>query len=228
MDIENCEHEFIDNECVKCGLVDKNVFEGLKDTSNYTASKKTEKVSIIDSLDGIPADIVAKVKQNISRKQIATGKKVRNDKKNTFIQLYEAYLEKGYDFNPHIIAKKLKLTRKDINSCIRTISRTSLTPSVHEGVNQALSIIIIHPVAYVTERCALNNISAYEDEVRELVEKIVEKKDILLSNKPDYVCCAIIKKFCEKKHISTKTFVKVNDISDTGLKRNLTDIEEFF
>lgn len=228
MDIENCSHDFIENECLKCGLVNKNIFQGLKDTSNYSSSKKLEKINLIDTIDNIPADIIAKVKQNISKKQIATGKKVRNDKKNTFIQIYEAYLEKGYDFNPHSIAKKLNLSRKDINNCLRIISRTSLVPSVHEEVNQPLSIVIFHPVAYVSDRCAINNISAYEDEVRELVEKCVEKKDILLSNKPDYVCCAIIKKFCEKKHISIKTFVKVNDISDTGLKKNLADIEEFF
>ena len=227
MDIENCDHIFMDNECTKCGLVIGNVFEGLKDEPRYSP-KKPEKVSIIDSLTDIPSEIIAKVKQNISRKQIATGKKVRNDKKNTFIQLYEAYLDKGYDFNPHSIAKKLELTRKDINCCLRTISRTSLTPSVHEEVNQPLSIVIIHPVAYVTDRCEVNNISVYEDEVRKLVEEIVKIKDILLSNKPDYVCCAIIKRFCEAKHISTKTFVKNNDISDTGLKKNLAEIEEFF
>ena len=227
MDIDNCEHEFINSECVKCGLVIESAFEGIKDDHRYSP-KKPEKLNILDNLKDIPQDIITKVKQNIAKKQSATGKKVRNDKKNTFIQLYEAYLEKGYDFNPHTIAKKLELSRKDINCCLRTISRTSLMPSVHEDVNQSLSIVIIHPVAYVADRCRINNISEYEPDIRQLVEKIVEKKDILLSNKPDYVCCAIIKKFCEAKHISTKTFVKTNNISDTGLKKNIQDIEEFF
>lgn len=228
MNINTCEHDFVNNECINCGLVTGAAFESLKDVGQYSP-KKADKINILDSLiNEIPQDIIAKVKQNISRKQSATGKKVRNDKKNTFIQLYEAYLEKGYDFNPHAISKKLNLCRKDVNCCLRTISRTSLIPTVHEDVNQPFSIVIIHPVAYVTDRCILNNITMYEKEIRELVEKIVEKKDILLSNKPDYVCCAIIKKFCEMKNISTKTFIKTNNLSDTGLKKNIQEIEEFF
>jgi len=56
---------------------------------------------------------------------------------------------------------------------------------------------------------------------------ILEKKDILYSSRPEYVACAIIKKFCELNNINIKCFSSINEISDNALKKCMSDIKEF-
>jgi hypothetical protein len=227
MDYRKCDHDFYNNICRNCGLVIEIFFEDLKDGKNINSPNP--KTSILDELTGIPPDIIAKVRQNISKKQNSTGKKARNDRKTVFFLLYEAFLQKECpDFDPDHIAKQLNLKKKEINCCLRSFSQTSLVPHVHEGVTESRSIVIINPVAHVKNRCKLNGIEEYEDEIRAITKNIIEKKDILLSSRPVYVICAIIKKFCESKKINIKGFGKHNDISDNALKKITLEIEEFF
>ena len=225
---ENCEHNFIDNACENCGLFIEKIFDNKKE--HPVAFKLLDnKTSILDNLTDIPNDVLIKARQNISRKQNEIGKKIRNDAKNTFIQVYEAYLERGYkDFNPQILAKQLNLSRKEINWCLKITSRTSLIPSVHEEVNKYISIVIISPLAYLDKLCKTNNMEEYTEEIKLLSKEILEQKDILYSSRPEYVACGIIKKFADAKNINTKSFSKINKISDNALKKTISDIEEFF
>jgi hypothetical protein len=225
---DNCQHQFTDNVCDHCGLLIEKFFDNKKEFPNQY-KVLDNKTSILDNLTDIPSDVMMKVRQNISRKQSETGKKVRNDCKNTFIQMYEAYIECGYkDFNPHLLAKQLSLSRKEINWCLKITSRTSLVPSVHEEVNKYISIVIMSPLAYLDTICERNNLGKYLEEIKVLSEHIIKEKDILYSSRPEYVAASIVKKFCENRNINTKGFSKTNNISDNALKKIINDIEEFF
>lgn len=226
---EQCQCEFVDHVCIKCDLVQDKFFG---DKSEYEISYKknlTSKTSILDNLINIPKDVIRKARQNICKKQDETGKKVRNDPKNTFIIIYEALLDCGYNnFNPQIIAKQLSLSRKEINWCLKIISKTSLVPSVHEEVNKNISIVIISPKAYIPKIAENNGITEYIEELNTLTENILQQKDILYSSRPEYIACAIVKKFCDCKGMYIKSFSKLNKISDNALKKSIIDIEEFF
>ena len=223
---EDCEHEFFNNVCQKCNLVMENNFDNkYTDTEN---AKDINKYSIIDQLQGIPEDVIKLAKRNIIKKQNETGKKVRNDKKQTFIQVYEAMIEKGCKLDPNIITKQLKLGKKETNWCIKEVTKTSLVPSVHEEVNKQISIVILSPIAYIPNLCQNNNIQAHEKRITKLTEKILEEKDILFSSKPEYVACGIVKKYCMKEGINIKSFSRKNGISDNALKKAMLDVEEFF
>jgi len=225
---ENCQHFFRNNVCEHCGMIIERTYENKKEfpTQYKYANNKT---SILDSLTNIPFDVINRVRRNISHKENETGKKVRNDSKNTFIQVYEAYIECGYkNFKPQQLAKTLGLTRKEVNWCLKITSRTALIPSVHEEVNKYISIVIMSPIAHIKEICERNNILDYEENITELAKTILEGKDILYSSRPEYVACGIIKKYCDKNNINTKSFTKVNNISDNAIKRIINDIEEFF
>jgi len=226
---EQCEHEFVDHVCIKCDLVQDKYFGDKSDTEINYRKAINSRTSILDNLTDIPKEVISKARQNIYKKQDETGKKVRNDAKNTFIIIYEALLECGYNnFNPHIISNQLKLSRKEVNWCLKVISKTSLIPSAHDEVNKNISIVIISPVAYIEKLTFLNNIEEFTAELQELTKRILKEKDILYSSRPEYVACGIIKKFCDVNGISTKSFGKVNKISDNALKKAMADIEEFF
>ena len=225
---ENCQHQFTDNVCEHCGLLIEKTFDNKKEEPGYF-KYLDNKTSILDNLNEIPEDVLIKARQNIIRKQSETGKKVRNDCKNTFIQVYEAYIECGYkDFNPHNLAKKLNLSRKEINWCLKVTSRTALIPSVHEEVNKYISIVIMSPIAYIDSICERNNLDTMKEEIKKLAKYIMSEKDILYSSRPEYVACGIIKRFCDSRNINTKSFSKMNNISDNALKKIINDIEEFF
>lgn len=223
---EDCEHNFKNNICQKCNLVIENNFdEKYTDTDHI---KDNNKYSIIDQLKDIPEEIIRLAKRNIIKKQNETGDKIRNDKKQTFIQVYEASIESGYKIAPTIITKQLGLGKKETNWCIKQVSKTSLVPSVHEEVNKQISIVILSPVTYIHNLCENNNIQAHEKKLIKLTEKILEEKDILFSLKPEYIACGIVKKYCMKEGIVIKSFSKKNGISDNALKKAILDVEEFF
>lgn len=223
---EDCDHDFFDNVCQKCNLVMENNFDDkYTDTEN---AKDTNKYSIIDQLKGIPKEVIDLAKRNIITKQNETGKKVRNDKKQTFIQIYEAIIILKLKIDPNVITKQLGLGKKETNWCIKEVTKTSLVPSVHEDVNEQISIVILSPIAYIHKLCENNNIQSHEKRILKLTEKILNEKDILFSYKPEYIACGIVKKYCIKEGIIIKSFSKKNDISDNALKKAMLDIDEFF
>lgn len=223
---ENCEHEFHNNVCKKCNLVIENFFD--KKYSDTDIIRDTNKYSIIDQLTDIPPDIIRLAKRNIIKKQNETGKKVRNDKKQTFIQVYEALVESNYNLDPNIITKQLGLGKKETNWCIKEVTKTSLVPSVHEEVNKQISIVILSPIAYIKDLCKKNNIEAHEQKLTKLTKKILAEKDILFSSKPEYIACGIVKKYCINESLNVKSFSRRNNISDNALKKAMADVEEFF
>ena len=231
---EDCQHEIIDNVCQKCNLVIENFFD--KKYTNIENARDTNKYSIIDQLEGIPPEVIKLAKTNIIRKQNETGRKIRNDKKQTFIQVYEAIVELRLNIDPNIVTKQLGLGKKETNWCIKEVTQTSLIPSVHEEVNKQISIVILTPIAYIPDLCKNNNILEYKDKLIKITKDILDKKDILYSSKPEYVACGIVKKFCmkekekggEKDKINIKSFSRKNNISDNALKKAMNDVEEFF
>ena len=228
-DLDSCEHIIEDDVCVNCGLIFENNIESkLEFTKNYPRIAGG-KNSILDNLKNVPQEVLIRARQNIYRKQSNSGKKIRNDNKNTFIQVYEAYLQLGYNnYDPQKLAESLSLSRKDINCCLKISSGTSLLIDAQGDDTKFPSIAIRSPVAYIDIICKRNNIVEYGDEIKILTSSILKKKDILYSSKPEYVACAIVKLFCEKKKIQTKNFSKNNSISDNALKKSTRDISEFF
>ena len=228
-DLDDCIHEdIVEGVCENCGLI---VGEGYDFSTEYSKNytkMNTTKVSIIDTIEGVPQEVIDKAKQNIETKQEESGKKIRNDAKNTFIVLYNAYLELGLDFKPHELANKLNLNRRDVNWCLKVSSGTSLSKtSVSEDQNYP-SIVIISPVSFIDSICKNNEISEHCDEIKRITRKILEQKDILYSSRPEYVSFAIVKKYSEQNGITLKSFSKKNKISDNALKRTINDIEFFF
>jgi len=224
----NCQHEIVNNVCELCGLMLDNVVDTKLEYTKNCPRISGGKMNLLDSINGVPMEVISKAKSNITEKETLVGKKVRNDAKNTFVEIYAAYLECGYsDFNPQKLAKKLKLSRKDVNWCLKLASGTSLTSNISDDTFSYASIVILSPVAYIDVKCRKNNLVAYKDTIIEITNKILEKKDILYSSRPEYVSCAIIKKFCEINNISIKCFSSINDISDNALKKCMNDIKEF-
>ena len=87
----SCNHFVENNYCVKCGLYIEthiNVSTFSRNQPKITSLKN----SILDNLE-IPEIVKKKAYENISIKQEDFGKKVRNDNKNTFIEIYNAYLQ---------------------------------------------------------------------------------------------------------------------------------------
>ena len=225
---EECEHEIVDKTCIKCGLIIESCIDEKLDYTKNCPQISSGKNNILDNMEDIPYDVIAKAKSNITEREEITGKKVRNDCKNTFIQVYSAYLDCGYsDFNPQKLAKQLKLSRKDVNWCLKIASGTSLISNFYDDDFNYTSIVILSPVAYIYPKCKKNNLEKHQEEILEITNKILEEKDILYSSRPEYVACAIIKKFCEIRKINIKCFSKVNEISDNALKKCMNDIKEF-
>jgi len=220
-----CDHIIEENECVKCGMIVEHFFDTKECYSSNYPKISTNKITILDNIK-IPDNVREKVIENMINKQKQTGKKVRNDCKNTFIEIYNAYLNCGIkDFNPSDISKQLHLSRKDVNWCLKVTSGTCLRILDY---NLFTSIVILSPIAYVKPLCEKNSIVKYEKEIEKLVKDILIKKDILYSSRPEYVVCAIIKKYCEKNKITIKSFTKLNNISDNALKKTIDDVIEFF
>lgn len=222
---ENCDHEFEENICTKCNLVIDKIF-GKKYDADLVVSNN--KYNIIDELKRIPSEVINKAKSNIIMKQKETGKKIRNDKKQTFIQVYQAVLELRCQIDPNIISKQLNLGKKETNDCIKEITKTSLIPSNHEEVNDDYPIVMVHPKTYIKELCFVNDIEKYKDILYKITEEILTIKDDLITIKPFYVACAIIKCFCNKKNINIKSFSVKNGISDNALKKATVEVEDFF
>jgi len=224
--MDTCQHDFLDNICQKCNLILENYFD--KKYSNIENIKDTTKYNLIDQLEGVPEKIISIAKKNIIRKQNEIGKKVRNDKKQTFIQLYEAIIESGINFDPTIITRQLGLGKKEINWCIKEVSQTSLVPSVHEEASQPIYIVIVSPVVYIKDICQKTGLEKEIETLTQLTENIMEKKDILYSFKPNYIACGIVKSYCMKKGIQIKGFSRKNNISDNALNKAVINVEEFF
>jgi hypothetical protein len=226
--LSQCNHEISNNVCHLCGLMFDNEVDTKLEFTKNCPRISMGKSNLLDTITGIPMEVISKAKSNITEKETLTGKKVRNDAKNTFVEIYAAYLECGYsDFNPQKLAKKLKLSRKDVNWCLKLASGTSLTSNFSDESFSYASIVILSPVAYIEVKCQKNNLLKYKDRITQITNEILEKKDILYSSRPEYVACAVIKKFCEINNINTKCFSSNNDISDNALKKCMNDIKEF-
>jgi hypothetical protein len=223
---DDCEHIIQGNICTKCNLVIDNYFD--KKYSSIDDKKDNTKYNMIDQLKHIPPEIIKLTKKNIINHQNKTGEKIRNDAKQTFIQVYKAIVESGSNLNPSIITKQLGLGKKEINWCLKEITKTSLIPSIDDGLEEINSINLVHPVARIEELCIKNDIVKYTEELKILTKKIIDEKEALLDHKPYYIACGIIRKFCIMKNINIKSFSKHNDISDNALKKAISKIEEFF
>ena len=228
-DLYDCAHEdVVDGECTNCGLIIGEGYDFSTEFSKNYTKMNTTKISIIDSIEGIPPQVISKAKYNIQTNQEESGKKIRNDAKNTFIVLYNSYLELGINFKPHELALKLGLSRKDINWCLKVSSGTSLSKKNVSDDNKYQPIVIISPISFIDSICKNNEMSDHCDEIKRITREILEKKDILYSSRPEYVSYAIVKKYSENHGIPLKSFSKKNNISDNALKKTINDIQFFF
>lgn len=230
MDIENCTHENIEEgSCICCGLIIEQEYSFSNEFSKNYSKMNINKQSLLETIEGVPSKVLDRVKQNIYNKQNISGKKIRNDAKNTFIELYNAHLEMKEIFKPNELAKQLKLSRKDINWCLKVSSGTSLSRNTEEDEDKKYaSIVIISPVSFIESICKNNNIEEHKFELKRITREILNQKDILFSSKPEYVSYAIIKKYVETHGITLKGFNKKNNISDNALKKSIKDIEFYF
>ena len=227
-ELGNCTHpEIVEGVCENCGLILGEGFDFSSDYSKNYTKMNVSKSSVIDTLHGIPPEVIELSKRNIEESQRA-GKKIRNDTKNAFIVLYNAYLELGLNFKPYELAIKLGLNRKDVNWCLKVSSGTSLTKTSVCTQNEYPSIVIISPICFIDSICDNNNLCEHKDRIKRITREILDRKDILYSSRPEYVSYAIVKKYSEKYGIALKSFSKKNKISDNALKRSIHDIEFFF
>ena len=219
----DCDHVVEESACIKCGLIIENIMDSKLEFTSNCPKISSSKNNILDTLEDVPMDVISKAKANISLKQSFSGKKVRNDAKNTFIIVYSAYLECGYsDFNPQQLAQRLGLSRKDVNCCLKIASGTSLTSNLLDESLAYTSIVILSPVSYLDILCKRNNIEDHKEQIE------IMRESALVVSRTFYVACAIIKKFCEYKNINMKCFSKTNKISDNALKNSIQDVKEFF
>lgn len=204
----SCQHiSVFEGICEECHQVIRSEQEKkLEYTKNHPQIDVKGKDSIINSLEGIPVDV----------KRAAKDRLTRNDAKNSFIQLFIAYVEKGYDFDPHELAKKLGLDRKKVNACIKQISGTSLKD---EGGEKIMCFLITSPSVYVPSICEKTGIEEYEERLKEEVEEVVAEKDILLALKPNHVASAIVKNYMESRGFILRNFSQNNGISDTAINK---------
>ncbi len=232
-DYEVCEHVFVSGfdgsmVCKHCDLlIDSQLEQGFDQPRNYSMSGS--KTSVLDAVEGVPIEVKTLARSNMIKKGENFVKKVRDDRKNTFKEIYIAYQELKIKFDPLSLAGELGLCKKDVNCCLKALSGTSLKPSIHDdGTEENLSIVILHPADYIMSLCEKNNLQKYAQEIHSITLKIVSSKKILLSSKPKHVACAIIKKYCDKHGIPAKSFGKTNKLADNALKKSIRDIEEFF
>ena len=230
MDIEDCEHTHTtEGVCDYCGLYLDDYFAPSMEFSKNYSKVNTSKASILETIEGVPQEVRDKAMLNVQKKQEMTGKKIRNDSKNTFIQLYNAYLELGIPFRPTDLVEKLKLSRKDVNWCMHVSSGTSLSRNSDEDEDKKYaSIVIISPVSFIESICRNNDMLDHSEDLKTITRNILDQKDILFSSRPEYVSFAIVKKYAEQKGIQIKSFSKKNKISDNALKRSMKDVEFYF
>jgi len=230
---QECKHNFLHQAdgrlyCDKCDMIAGGKLEqGYENSKNYIGSK-TSSTSVLDKVRGIPEKVKNHARTKIIKKGEFFTKKVRDDKKNTFKEIYFSYQELGIKFDPTHLATELGLSRKDVNYCLKSLSGTSLVPSIHDDDQNLCSVVILHPADYIPVLCKKNNLENYTVELLKLTKDIVERKDILLTSKPKHIACAIIKKFCEKENIPSKSFGRNNVLSDNALKKSMRQVEEFF
>lgn len=251
MDIESCDHEFanIDGKqvCLHCDMIMDSQLEQGYENRGYS-SNSSSKMSVLDRIEGIPEEVRTAARASIIKKGEFFPKKVRDDPKNTFKELYVAYQNLKIPFNPDELAGKLGLGRKSVHSCLKSVSGTDLVPSPHDDVERYCCIVMIHPVNLIEDKCKENGLEQYTEEIKEIVRYILSDpkkphkvkkefqgsfvqatpKPILIQLKPIHVACAVIKKFCDVNRIPTKSFAKTNGLSDNALKVAIRDIEEFF
>ena len=227
-ELSECTHpEINEGVCEHCGLILGEGFDFSSDYSKNYTKMNVPKRSVIDTLTGVPPEVVELSKRNIEQSQ-RKGKKIRNDTKNAFIVLYNAYLELGLNFKPYELAMKLGLNRKDVNWCLKVSSGTSLTKTSVSAQNDYPSIVIISPICFIDSICDNNDLHEHKDQLKQITREILKQKDILYSSRPEYVSYAIVKKYSQVYGISLKSFSKRNKISDNALKRSIHDIEFFF
>lgn len=251
MDIETCDHEFVNVDgnqvCLHCDVIIDSQLEQGYESRSYS-SNSSSKMSVLDKIEGIPEEVKTAARASIIRKGEFFPKKVRDDPKSTFKELYVAYQNLKIPFNPDELAKKLGLGRKSVHSCLKSVSGTDLVPSIHDDGDSYCSIVMIHPVNLIEKKCKENGLEEYIDELKEIVRYILSDpknpykvkkeyrgsfvqatpKPLLIQSKPNHVACAVIKKFCDVNRIPVKSFAKTNELSDNALKVAIRDIEEFF
>lgn len=229
---QECEHSFsadFDGKtvCSKCGLIMEDQLEyGFEQSGSYSNTSGS-KTSVLDAVNGVPEEVKIVARANMNRKGEFFIKKVRDDKKNTFKEIYVAYQKMKIKFDPNALAEELGLGRKEINCCLKSLSGTSLTPSIHDD-EEHCSIAILHPADTIRDLCVRNGLDEYIEEFTQITREIVDRKDNLYSCKPHHIGCVIIKKCCEKKGIPLKSFGKRNNLSDSALKKATKKVEEFF
>jgi len=231
-DYHECEHLFstdIDGRtvCNKCGLMMEAQLEYGFDQRGTHSNTSGSKTSVLDAVKGVPEEVKIVARASMNRKGEFFIKKVRDDKKNTFKEIYVAYQKMKIKFDPIALADELGLGRKEINCCLKSLSGTSLTPSIHDD-EEHCSIAILHPADEIADICRKNNLEEHIEEFTKISRKIVDNKDNLLSCKPHHIACAIVRKCCEKKGIPLKSFGKKNNLSDSALKKATRKVEEFF
>lgn len=228
---EDCKHVFISNHgggvvCDKCGLMAEEQLEyGYEQTGSYS-SMSGSKTSVLDNLESVPEEVKIIARSSMIKKGEFFVKKVRNDAKNTFKEVYVAYQKTKIKFDPNELAEELGLSRKEINCCLKSLSGTSLTPSMHDD-EEHFSMAILHPASTIHKICIKNGLEEHSDKITELTREIVSRKQ-LYSAKPHHIGCAIVKKYCEAKGIPLKSFGKKNKLSDSALKKAIRRVEEFF
>lgn len=225
MNSDYCEHEIFNDCCRKCGLMMEQKFETDRDQETYYNTN--EKINKMDELNSIPFEVTQKAKNNMLMKKNHTGKKVRNDAKNTFIQLYIAYLECGIAPKPLILTKQLKLKKKEVNDCMKEINQTSLIQrDEYKNIN---NIVCFNPIGYVRDYCLNNDITDEQhiNNIEKFMNNVLNNNDIFLTYPPETFALSLIKYYCDYKKIVIKNFSKNNNTSDNAIKKIIEDIKHF-
>lgn len=224
---EECEHtSLFKGVCNDCGMLIEEYMDMTGDnymdtvTTSYSDAKP-----LIDRIADIPEEIRECAKQNMMKFSRQNGKNIRNDAKNAFIQLYLAYYQKGINFDPTELSKKLGLKRKDINSCVNDMAGFGLNEKLYA---QTGKIIIVHPVNYIKWLCEANKLERYYEEIRDITFQIIKDHDILLSSKPQIVASAIVKLFMLHKSLCIKKFKSNASTSEASLKKLMKEIMVYF
>jgi hypothetical protein len=81
-DLDDCIHDdIVEGVCENCGLIVGEGYDFSTEFSKNYTKMNTTKVSILDTLEGIPKEVIDRAKMNIEIKQEENGKKIRNDAK---------------------------------------------------------------------------------------------------------------------------------------------------
>jgi hypothetical protein len=222
-----CEHLDVgDGYCLDCGMIMKIEYDFTTEYSKNYTKMNSAKVPILDIIENIPKVVIDKAKDNIRKFQEETGHKIRNDAKNMFIILYNAYLDLEMSCFPAVLAENLGLSKKDINHCLKESSGTSLKTKNDDKEYKA--VVLLSPVNFIEEICITNKIREHVDELKRITREILEKKDNLYSLRPINVAVSIVKKYSTVNSLGLKNLTKNYKISENAIKRITNDIEFFF